>query len=110
MADLAASAVSRQRVWVEGDRSGKLVQKCVDAILTLTAQGTTTNKITAAVLGLSKIYEAQAITDGNTLLIARPSYDGTNLLLFDVSGATDATRDDPVDITDTIRVIVRGKE
>jgi len=111
MANLAASAVTINKRWPLGDRTQKLVGKVIDATCVLTGQGTATNKITAAVLGLSKVYSVKAcITDGNTALFASPSYDLTYINLYDVSGATDGTRDDPVDITDTIRLIVEGKE
>lgn len=110
MASLAAGAVSIQRVQYLGDRTQKSTGKLVDAILTLTGQGGATNKILASVLGLSEIYEVRkCVTDGNTALLASPSYDGTYLNLYDVTNATDASRANPADITDTIRVIVVGR-
>lgn len=111
MADLAKAAVVFNRRAEIGDRTGKLIGKLIDATCTLVAMGTATNKIPASVLGLTEIYEVRSCrADGNTLLLASPSYDGTYVNLYDVSGATDATRDDPVDITDTIRLIVIGRE
>lgn len=111
MANLANSAVAIQRRWAIADRSGKLVGKVVDAILTLTGQGTATNKILASSLGLSEIWAVKSCrADGDTLQLASPSYDGTYLLLYDVENATDASRSDPADVTDTIRVIVEGRE
>lgn len=111
MANLAASAVTVNKRWPLGDRTQKLVGKVIDATCVLTGQGTATNKITAAVLGLSKVYAVKAcIADGNTLLLASPSYDLTYINLYNMANATDATRVDPVDITDTIRLIVEGKE
>ena len=111
MADLAASAVVFNRRYPLGDRTQKLVGKVVDATLTLDGQGTATNKITAAVLGLTEIWSVRsARRDGDTHISAIPSYDGAYILLFNMANATDATRVDPVDVTDTIRIIVEGRE
>jgi len=109
MADLAQSAVTIERAWTEGGPSGKDLS-CRQVTLVLTAQGTLTNKIPAAVLSLQKIEQASpAQTDDNSALyLAAPSYDGANLLLYDVSNGTDATRDAPADITDTLRLVVKG--
>lgn len=109
MADLAASAVTIERAWTEGGVSGKEVA-VRQVTLVLTAQGTLTNKIPAAVLSLSKIEQASGFQadDNSAMYPAAPSYDGANLLLYDMSNATDATRDAPADITDTLRGVVKG--
>lgn len=108
MADLAASAVTIERAWTEGGTAGKLVS-CREVTLVLTAQGTEANKILASVLELTKIEQAHGFrTSANKLIVASPSYDGSQLLLFDVQNATDASRDDPADFTATIRGVVKG--
>lgn len=111
MSDLAKSAVTINRRWPIGDRTQKLVGKAIDATCVLDGQGTATNKITAAVLGLSKVDVVRScVTDGNTALLASPSYDRTYINLYNIEVATDGDRADPVDITDTIRLIVEGRE
>lgn len=104
MANLARSAVTTIETWKEGGTNArKFLAKRVT--LVLTGQGGATNLIPASVFGMSKIWSARdAITDGGTLLIACPSYDQANLLLFGLES------DAPVDITDTIRLTVAGKE
>lgn len=108
MADLAQSAVVIERAWSEGGVTGKELS-CRQVTLTLTAQGTEANKITAAVLQLSKIEQSSVfLTSANKLVVASPSYDGSQLLLFDVQQVTDANRDDPADFTATVRGVVKG--
>jgi hypothetical protein len=108
MADLAVSAVVIERAWNEGGPAGKMVQ-CREVTLTLTGQGSLTNKIPANVMELTKIEQALAFrTSADKLIIAGPSYDGVNLVLFDVQNATDASRDDPADFTATVRGVVKG--
>ena len=108
MADLAESAVVVEKAWTEGDIAGKRVS-CRQVTLTLTAQGTEANKITAAVLQLRVIEQASVfLTSANKLVVASPSYDGSQLLLFDVQNVTDASRDDPADFTATVRGVVKG--
>lgn len=103
MADLAASAVSLISEWTEGGTNGRRLA-CRKLQLVLTGQGTTTNKITAAILGFTKIQSASpAIGDANDrIVVASPSYDGSLLLLK--ASATEA----PADLTDTVRLTVKG--
>lgn len=109
MANLAASAVVIEKHWNEGGQSGKRLS-CRQVTLTLTGQGGTTNLITAAVLGLSKIEQATAFIkdDNSKVYVASPSYDGANLHLVDLTQATDASRI-PADITGTLRGVVKGQ-
>lgn len=37
-----------------------------------------------------------------------PSYDGTKLFFYNPAQATDASRDDPADVTGTFRVLIWG--
>lgn len=78
--------------------------------LVLDTQGGATNTVDASTLGYSKILGstmAQKSDDALTLITC-PSYDGTKLFFYDFSNATDATRDAPVDVTGTFRVLVWG--
>ena len=110
MAVVTASAVTRVKSWEEGDRSQKLNQRCIEATVILVAQGDGTDYIPASVFGLTYIREVgSCISDGDTLVVAQPSYDGTKLLLFNMADATDATRVSPAVFTDTIRVVVKGR-
>lgn len=109
MADIAASNVTVQRAVSVGGVTGKdHVQ--VLAKVVLGAQGTTTNKITAAALGLKKVEScSNAVKDDNTKVYpAVPTADGTAVLLVDLTNATDANRANPADITATIYITVRG--
>lgn len=111
MANLAASGVTINKSFPIADRTGKLVGKVMDLTLVLSTMGSATNKITAAVLGFTEIWAVRsARRDGNTHISVLPSYDGTELYVFAMENATDATRVNPVDISDTIRVIVEGRE
>jgi hypothetical protein len=111
MATLAASAVTVNRSWYEGDRAGERArqQLCKDVTLELTGHGGTTNTITAAVLGLTAIYEAfPAVGSTELIYVAAPSYARTCLNLYDIETATDGDRADPIDVTDTVRLVVKG--
>ena len=111
MADLAASAVTVNDIWWDGDRFGKQKWLVKDMTLVLTGQGTDTNSILASTLGFSEIHQiVTCIADDDRIQPASPSYDLEKVLLYNVEVATDANRADPVDITDTIRLIVKGKE
>jgi len=103
MADLAESAVELVSEYYSDGLSGKR-HVVKELILTLTAQGTTTNRITADVLGFTKITDASpAVQSTNAaVLVASPSYDGSVLLLK--AAATSA----PADFTGTVRVTVTG--
>jgi hypothetical protein len=104
MANLAQSAVTIERAWVEGGVSGKEIS-CRQVTLVLTAQGTVANKITKDVLALSKIEQATPfVKDNNAVsVLAFPSYDGSQLLLADL-----VTTGVPADFTGTFRGVVKG--
>jgi len=110
MADLLATAVTFNRSWTEGgvQGSGKDVL-CHDVTLVLTGQGSTTNKIAASVLRLSVIEQTTGFRRSDTrCILAAPSYNGSALVLYDVEVVADADRADPIDVTDTIRGVVKG--
>jgi hypothetical protein len=110
MAALTSSGVTFNRIWYEGDRNSREVQKCVDVTLVLSTQGGATNNIPASILGLSLIYEGGiAVSSAELVFLTGPSYAQTLLQVYNIEVSTDANRADPVDITGTIRVIVRGK-
>lgn len=108
MADLGPSAVVVNRAWSEGGTTGKeLVAK--DVTLTLTGQGSTTNKINAATLGFTILEQATGFRrDDSTLIVCRPSWNGSVLLCYDMKNVTDASRENPADVTDVIRGVVKG--
>jgi hypothetical protein len=111
MADLAASAVTIERSWTEGGTNG-LEVSCRQVTLVLTGQGGTTNKIPASVLALTKIEQSSVFvkSDDTKVYPATPDYAGANLLLNDLTQATDANRALPADITATVRGVVKGQE
>ena len=105
MADLAASAVLIEDRRYIGDMTGKFRDKYVQAKLTLTGQGGVTNKIPAAVFEFKSITRAgMAVGSDNKAYIARPSFDGSRLQLYNLATNT------PADITGTVRVQLYGKE
>jgi hypothetical protein len=104
MADLATSAVTVNRAFRQGGHSGK-DSLVLELTLALSGQGTSTNTIDAATLGLSKITScSNAVTSAGALVLAVPSYDGTTLLL----AATDASSGAPSDQSTTINIQVIG--
>jgi uracil phosphoribosyltransferase len=111
MADLAASAVTVVDQWTEGDLTGKR-RVCKVLRLALTGQGGTTNKITAAVLGFSKIQScsnALDYTNGTKVIPAVPNAAGTAILLADAANATATSHMTPGDATGfTIQLEVAG--
>ena len=106
MANLTKAAVNVKDVWYSVGTG--LNQKNVDAILTLTGQGSSDNLIPASLFGMSKITEVRgARTSDGKFIFGTPDYTGDNLLLTDVSAEVANT---PVDITGTVRLVVVGKE
>lgn len=108
MAALTQSGVTINDSWVEAT-SGPCF-KCIDATLVLSSQGGLTNNIPAALFGLSKVRECTSARDsaGSLLILAAPSYDGAYVCVYQMTNATDATRTTPVDVSLTIRLIVKG--
>lgn len=111
MADLASSAVNILESYEVGDRFGK--RRCfrLRVELTLTGQGSTTNKIPASALGLESITRvSNGVTDGNTIFPAGVSHDGLNILLAKLTEATDGNRANAQDLSDVIRLTVEGSK
>jgi len=110
MATLAASAVTVRDSWWEGGAPLTKKTKVKSLTLVLTGHGGATNTILATTLGFTTIREVTLVQtdDDSAVYLGAPSYDGTKLFLYDMSNATDATRDAPVDITDTVRCLVKG--
>ncbi len=109
MANLAASGVTVNAAWSEGNVTGKRhVAKLCSMVLS--GQGTTTNTIPAAAFGLTFIESCtNAVKSDDTVIYpAVPAHDGSAVLLMDVTNATDATRGAPADITGTLYITVRG--
>jgi hypothetical protein len=108
MADLTAAAVTIERQWTEGGTSGKEIT-CMEVTLVLPGQGGLTDKIPATLFGISKLEQAVGFRrDSNEAMMAAPSYDGANLILFNVETVTDADRGLAVNVADTIRGVVKG--
>ena len=105
MPNLAANGVTVLETWTEGGLHGKRhVAKRVT--LNLRAMGSTTNRITATVLGFKRIVDSSGIANSTSgdLYLAFPSSDGSILLLVDPSVAANT----PADITDIVTLIVKG--
>jgi hypothetical protein len=103
MGDLAQSAVVHVDSWQEHQPGRSIIWR--KFVLTLTGQGTSTNKILASVLGFSEILESKVgVTDTDAnLIVAAPSLDGSHLLLK-------ADDDDtPEDLTATLYITVGGR-
>lgn len=103
MADLASSAVTILDSWEEDGLNGKkYVGRRVR--LTLTGQGTTSNKITASVLKLGTIVSSSPAleADNSEIRPTSPSYDQSNLLIG--GGSSNA----PQDVTGVYDLTVRG--
>lgn len=102
MADLARSAVVFNDEWSEGRNRRFFVR---DVTMTLTGQGTATNKILASVLGFLKITRCDALvkSDNSAIYTGVPSADGSMLLVS--PGAAPMV---PADVTATVRGTVAG--
>jgi hypothetical protein len=110
MAVVAESAVTKTKMWVEGDKTLKQVNKCFEGTIALSSQGDATDSIPASVFGLRYIREVTcAISSTDKWVEARPSFDGSKLLIFNPAQATDANRIDPATVTySSVRVVVKG--
>ena len=78
--------------------------------IVLSSQGGATNYIAADLLGVQNILRsgmAQKSDDALALHTA-PSYNGSKLFFYNPAQATDASRDDPADVTGTFRLVVEG--
>lgn len=78
--------------------------------LVLSSQGGASNTIDASTLGFTKIITSTMAqkSDDALALPTAPSYDGSKLFFYNPAQATDASRDDPADVTGTFRVAVTG--
>lgn len=103
MSDLTSSAVELLDNWEEDGLHGKkYIGRRVR--LTLTGQGTTTNKIPASVLKLNTLVSSSPAVeaDNSEIRPTAPSYDGANLLIG--GGSSNA----PQDVTGVYDLTVRG--
>lgn len=110
MAALTSSGVTFNNIWYEAGTDRNL--KCVDVTLVLSSQGGLTNNIPASLFGMSQIRECSNAVDSaaSLLVICAPSYARAYVCVFQMTNATDATRTAPVDVSLTIRLIVKGTE
>lgn len=102
MADLASSAVEVVNSWYSG-LGKQIIHRRLR--LTLTGQGTVANAIGATTLGFSKLEGASPVIedDDSSVIVASPSYDGSQLLL------RAADTNSPADYTGTFEVVVYGR-
>lgn len=108
MAALTSSGVTFDKSWeVPGNPVRTKVRQVT---LVLDSQGGATNSISASVLGLTKIYRSSMAqkSDNALALHTCPSVAGTLLFFYNPADGTDATRDDPVDVTGTFTLTVEG--
>lgn len=104
MAAVTSSSVTINSVYYTGVHDGSR-RKVVDATLVLSSQGGASNSIGAALFGLTSIDAVLSCqTDGDTVIDAKPNYARTLILLYAYNSASTA------DISDTIRVVVMGRE
>lgn len=110
MAALTSSGVTFNDVWYTGDTGPNM--KCCDVTLVLSSQGGLTNNIPCTLFGMARVREVSNASDsaGSLLIIGAPSYDRTKVCIYQMTNATDATRTTPVDVSLTIRLIVKGVE
>lgn len=110
MADLATSAVANDVNVSSMALSNGLTVFRRQLTLTLTGQGTTTNRILASVLGFSTVQWVSNFvkTDNTEIIPAVPSSDRSMILLMDPKQATDANRALPADFTGTYKCTVEG--
>lgn len=113
MASLTSSSVTIDRAWTEGGVTGKELTARKVTIVTLSSpgNGSASNPIPASALSLSVIEQAGPFlnTTDTDIVLATPDATGANLLLFNMNGATDATRSDPADfISKTLKGVVKG--
>jgi hypothetical protein len=96
-------------IWVDYSTGRSL--KALDVTIP-SGYGGATNTIAAACFGLATVEEAHCarISSSNKVFLAGPSYDRTKLYLYDITNATDASRNSPADTGAATRLIVKGKE
>lgn len=84
--------------------------KILQLEIVLSSQGGATNYVAANQLGFQKVLRSSMAqkSDDALALPTAPSYDGTKLFFYNPAQATDATRDDPADVSGTFRLVVEG--
>lgn len=112
MADLAASGVTINRRWTEGGNLANKGFTVLDVTMVLSSMGTTTNAIPATAFGLTEVTEVHPRADDNagtrSLYFLQPSLDGSEIYVYDPEVVTDANRGDAIDVSVTLRAIVKG--
>lgn len=114
MAALTSTGVTIHDAWKEGGTTGRKF-KAVDVTLVLSSQGGLTNNIPASLFGMSTIVDARGFrTTSSVRASFGPSLSSTEvgdyLVAYANTDATDATRNNPADISATVRGIVIGYE
>jgi hypothetical protein len=109
MADITSSSVVVNRSSSQTLSSG-LILWSKACTVTLTGQGTTTNKILATAFGLSSFEETSSWvkTDNTEVVQAGPSNDRTLILLADPDDAAAANHITPADRTGAYNCVVKG--
>jgi hypothetical protein len=101
MASLTSASVTQVDAWSEGGTHGKKrsVIRFTFTTLGSPGNGSAANPIPAAAFGLTKITEVGPLfnTTDTQLVIGVPDATGANLLLFNMTVATDANRATSVD-------------
>lgn len=84
--------------------------KILQLQIVLSSQGGATNYVAADQLGFKKILRSSMAqkSDDALALPTAPSYDGSKLFFYNPAQATDASRDDPADVSGTFRLVVEG--
>jgi hypothetical protein len=110
MSNLASSAVQVTGRWLEPIAQSGKPRHAMRAIVTLTGQGGTSNKVLATAFGLSEIEQNTTFikSDNSKVYLGAPSADGSFLLLIDLTITGDSTIEVPVDVTGTLIGIVKG--
>ncbi len=108
MAALTASNVTVTRGWQVVATPMQVKYK--QLTLVLSSQGGATNTVDASTLGFGVILGSTMAqkSDDALALHTCPSYDGSKLFFYNPAQATDASRDDPADVSGTFRVLVWG--
>lgn len=112
MAALTASGVTIHDHWYEGGPKPRQM-KVVDVTLALSSQGGLTNNIPASLFGMTRIIKAEGFRTASSVLVdlgpnLTSSLNGTLLVAYARTNATDADRNNPADITATCRGLVYG--
>lgn len=108
MAALTSDNVTVTRGWQVAATPMKVKYK--QLTLVLSSQGGASNTVDASTIELGVILGSTMAqkSDDALALHTCPSYDGSKLFFYNPAQATDASRDDPADVTGTFRVLVWG--